>query len=201
MRQFIKQSLIILSQITMSPLIVACKIEEWLTKGNSESVFGFCSHVVALFPGLPGAFLRKAFYSLTLEYCSTDCHIGFGTIFAHRSAIVEKHVYFGMYTIIGSARIGEYSLIGSRSSIISRNALHSMGEDGHWTAFTIDSVARTEIGSNVWIGEGCTVAANIGDSSQIGSGSVVSTDIKGGILVTGNPPRFIRHVDLPGNSK
>lgn len=199
MRSTVKRTLIALSQLVMLPLIALCKIEEWLFAGKAETLFNLCSHVVALLPGMPGAFLRKGFYSLTLESCSTDCHIGFGTIFSHRQAIVEKHVYLGMYTIVGAVHLGEHSLIGSRASIISRNTLHTMGADGRWTSYEAGNLTKTRIGANVWIGEGCTIAANIGDGSQVGSGSVVSTDIKPGILVSGNPPRFIKKIDIPGS--
>ncbi|NDV91344.1 acyltransferase [Alteromonas sp. 345S023] len=196
-RQVAKWGLLFISQLIMSPFIILCKIEEWLSAGKSESMFSMCTHFVALLPGMPGAFLRKGFYTLTLDFCSPDCHIGFGSLFSHRSVRVERYVYIGMYTIIGSASIGAHSLIGSRSSIISRNALHEMGEDGHWTAYSADSVSQTNIGENVWIGEGSTIAANIGDRSQIGSGSVVSSDIKSGILASGNPPRFIKKIEVP----
>lgn len=195
-RNLVKRTLFLFSQLLMLPLVLASKLEEWLSAGKSESLFGFCTHLVAMLPGMPGAFLRKGFYTLTLEYCSPDCHIGFGSIFSHRYTVVEQHVYIGMYTIIGAAHIGEYSLIGSRASIVSRKSLHSMGEDGRWTPYSADSIEKTNIGKNVWVGEGCTVAANIGEGSQVGSGSVVTTDIKAGILVSGNPPRFIKKVEV-----
>ncbi|MCU7555374.1 acyltransferase [Alteromonas sp. ASW11-19] len=196
-RQMVKKMMIALSQLIVMPLVVPCKLEEWLSEGKAETVFGFSAQLVAMLPGMPGAFLRKAFYSLTLKSCSTDCHIGFGTLFAHRSSVIEQHVYIGTYAIIGSAHIGEYSLIGSRASIISRQTLHTMGSDGRWTSYSSDAVVPTTIAKNVWVGEGCTIAADIGEGSQISSGSVVTTDIKPGILVGGNPPRFIKNIDIP----
>ncbi len=197
MRQIVKKMLIAFSQLLVMPLALPCKLEEWLSDGRAETVFGFSTQLVAMLPGMPGAFLRKAFYSLTLTSCSTECHIGFGSLFAHRSSVVEQHVYIGSYSIIGSAHIGEYSLIGSRASIISRQSLHTMGSDGRWTSYRSDAVVPTTIGKNVWVGEGCTIAADIGEGSQISSGSVVTSDIKPGILVGGNPPRFIKNIDVP----
>ncbi len=195
LRRWIKFILLFTSQLLVLPLTIPCKLEVWCSSGKSESFFSLCTHLVAMLPGMPGAFLRKGFYTHTLDYCSTDCHIGFGSLFSHRHVVVEKHVYIGMYTIIGSAHIGEYTLVGSRVSILSRNSLHTMGSNGRWTPYSHNDVAKTQIGKNVWIGEGCTIAANIGDGSQVGSGSVVTTDIKAGILVSGNPPRFIRKIE------
>ena len=48
--------------------------------GNRESVFEFWTHIVAFLPGLPGMYVRRAFYHLTLEACSLDCYMGFGAI-------------------------------------------------------------------------------------------------------------------------
>ena len=162
-------------------------------------VFHICTHILAILPGLPGAFLRRAFYSLTLDKCSQHCHIGFGSIFSHRFTTVEKYVYIGSYSIIGSAHLGEHCLIGIwRVSILSGKALHVLDEDGMWTPYSAERLTKVNLAKNVWIGEGAIIVADIGEGSMVGAGSVVTTNIKPHIIVTGNPARFVKNLE---NSK
>ena len=74
------------------PLGAATGLEHRL-RPRAEGVFHFCAHAVALVPGLPGAYLRRAFYRLTLDECHGLCHIGFGAMFTHRTVKVGRGVY------------------------------------------------------------------------------------------------------------
>jgi len=182
-------------QILVLPLVILSRLEELVFSRDTELLFHTCSHIVALLPGLPGAFLRRAFYSLTLNECSLHCHIGFGTIFSHRSTVVEKHVYIGSYSIIGSTHLGEHSLIGSRVSILSGKELHVLGDDGMWTPYSAERLNQVTVAKNVWIGEGAIIAADVGEGSMVGAGSVITTDVKPHIIVTGNPARFVKNLE------
>lgn len=194
MKQVIKHLLNLLCQLLVLPLVILCKLEEIIFSKNAELLFHMCAHLVALLPGLPGAFLRRAFYSLTLDKCSQHCHIGFGSIFSHRSTIVGKHVYIGSYSIIGSAQLGEHCLIGSRVSILSGKALHVLGDDGMWTPYSAERLSQVTLAKNVWVGEGAIIAADVGEGSMVGAGSVITTNVKSHIIVTGNPARFVKNL-------
>ncbi|MDX2441254.1 MAG: acyltransferase [Desulfobacterales bacterium] len=196
MKQTIKFLLNFLSLILVLPLITLCKLEALIFSKNAELFFHTCAHILAILPGLPGAFLRRAFYSLTLDECSSHCYIGFGSIFSHRSTTVEKHVYIGSYSIIGSAHLGEHCLIGSRVSILSGKALHVLGDDGMWTPYSAERLSQVKLERNVWIGEGAIIIADVGEGSMVGAGSVITTDIKSHIIVTGNPARFVKNLDI-----
>jgi virginiamycin A acetyltransferase len=195
MKQALKQLLNLFCQLLVLPLVVLCKLEEIVFSRNTEIIFQICTHLVALLPGLPGVFLRRAFYSLTLDECSSHCHIGFGTIFSHRFTTVEKHVYIGSYSIIGSAHLGEHCLIGSRVSILSGKALHVLGDDGMWTPYSPERLSQIKLDKNVWIGEGAIIAADVGEGSMVGSGAVVTSNIRSHVIVTGNPARFVKKLD------
>ena len=198
MKQAIKYLLHLLSQILTLPLSIPCKLEEIIFSKDAEVIFQMCTHFLAILPGLPGAFLRRGFYSLTLDKCSLHCHIGFGTIFSHRSNTVEKHVYIGNYALIGSAHLGEHCLIGSRVSIISGKELHTLGEDGMWTPYSAERLTQIKLARNVWVGEGAIIIADIGENCLIGSGSVVASNIKPNIMVSGNPARFVKKLNDTG---
>lgn len=52
------------------------------------------------------------------------------------------------------------------------------------------------VGSNVWIGGGCTIlpGVTIGDNTVIGAGSVVTKDIPANVLAFGNPCKIVREI-------
>lgn len=190
MRKNLKRALNIICKIIMLPLAVLCLAEQHFWP-HSEIIFNTCAQLVALLPGIPGAFLRRGFYNWTLEQCSLDCHIGFGTVFSHRETVVEEHVYIGSYALIGSAHLQAHCLIGSRTSILSGKALHVIGDDGLWTPYSAERLTRVVLGKNVWVGESAVIVADVGDNSMVGAGAVVTTAVKPGIIVTGNPARFV----------
>lgn len=186
----VKRSLNILCKLVMLPLAIPCLLEKSIWP-QSELIFNFCAQMIALLPGIPGVFLRRAFYSWTLDHCSLNCHIGFGTIFSHRQARVEDNVYIGNYALIGSVHLQAHCLIGSRTSILSGKALHVVGDDGLWTPYTADRLTQVVLGHNVWVGESAVIVADIGDNSMVGAGAAVTTAVKSGIIVTGNPARYV----------
>lgn len=199
MRYLIKQIINRLSQLIALPFVFTCWLESLVSK-NVEVIFVFWTNIFALLPGLPGVFLRRGFYSMTLQKCSLDSHIGFGSLFSHRNSIIEDNVYIGNYCTIGSAHIGESSLIGSRSSLLSGSNQHVHNDEtGTWGAFSTDNIQQIKIGKNVWLGEGAIVMANIGVGCQIAAGAVISSDTKDYVLLAGNPARFVKRLPLPSN--
>lgn len=187
-----KKCLNIVSQFLVLPLVLPCKLEEWFVSRHSETIFHICTNVVALLPGLPGVFLRRAFYSLTLSYCSLDSHIGFGSLFSHRDVTLGKNVYIGNYSMFGSCFLGDNCLIGSRVSVLSGKSLHTIDENGMWTPFSPEKMLKVRLEKNVWAGEGAIIMADVGEGCMVGAGAVVTSPIRSHIIVGGNPARFIR---------
>jgi acetyltransferase-like isoleucine patch superfamily enzyme len=198
--QVLKRLLITLCLALSSPWALFC----WLEKGfsqDSEFIFSFFAHGFALLPGIPGSFLRRAFYSLTLANCSTNCHIGFGSFFSHRNATVEDHVSIGNYSILGTVHIGPRCEIASRVSITSGKNQHAKDKNGHWTPFDLSMATQVTIGCDVWIGEGAIVMADIGWGSLIGAGSVVVDKIPENAVAVGNPAKVLNSVKIVGDAK
>jgi acetyltransferase-like isoleucine patch superfamily enzyme len=164
---------------------------------NRDAVFNFWTHVFALAPGLPGMYVRRAFYRMTLDDCALDFFIGFGTLFTHRQARVEPGVYIGPYGLIGGATLRRGCLIGSRVSIVSGRNLHELQPDGTWGPSRMDTLQPIEVGEHCWIGEASTILANIGRGALVGAGSVVAAAVPPGVMVAGNPARFIRVLQPP----
>ena len=179
-----------------SPFAFLCWLERWVSP-HREKLFNFWAHAFALLPGWPGMYLRRAFYRMTLSACAPGCFIGFGAFFSHREATVGEGVYIGSYSIIGSARLQTGCLIGSRVSVLSGSQLHDLTDDGKWTPYHLSRLQQVEIGEHAWVGEGAIIMADIGGQTMVAAGSVVTTPVPAGVVVGGNPARFVRKLSPP----
>ncbi len=193
MRKTVKAIANAISLAIMLPAAAGCALERRF--GRRESVFGFWTHVVAMLPGQPGLYLRRAFYRLTLDACAPSFYIGFGALFTHRQARVASDVYIGPYSLVGCATLREGCLIASRVSLLSGAGPHAFGPDGRWHATESERLRQIEIGAYAWIGEGAIVMANVGSGSMVGAGSVVPRPVPSHVVVAGNPARLLRQLD------
>lgn len=163
--------------------------------GSRSEVFLFWGQLLALVPGLPGKYLRRAFYHLVLQSCDLSCDLGFLSYFNDRRTEVGPHVYVGFGVVIGLASLGEGCMIGSRASVINGGHQHQHGEDGRLTHFDAASARRVQIGPHCWLGEGSIVMADLGPRTIVAAGGVVTQAVPGGSLVGGVPARILRGPD------
>ncbi len=191
MRHVIKNMVFIVAYLIVLPTALIVNLEKILSK-PSEFFFSLFAHIWAIAPGLPGCYLRVAYYNQVLEYCDRECFLGFGMICTHREIRIEKNVYIGPYSMIGSSWIKKGSLIGTRCSLLSGKNQHELGEDGKWTTFDPEKKVQIIVGPEVWLGEGVILMADVGQNSLIGSGAVVSSNVPVGVVGAGNPFRVVR---------
>ncbi len=83
-------------------------------------------------------------------------------------------------------------------NFVSQHALNLIFETGDfagWTRDCGDGDAVTRIGSDVWLGHGCTIlsGADIGDGAVIGARAVVRGRVAPYAVVIGNPATVVRH--------
>jgi acetyltransferase-like isoleucine patch superfamily enzyme len=157
--------------------------------GRITAIYLIGAHTMALIPGIIGNMLRAAWYRLTLIHCSQDVTISFGTFFSQQSASVARNVSIGSYCVIGSASIGEGTLISSSAQITSGVHDHPRDDQGHFLPGVSGAV---RIGSYCLIGASTVVMADVGDRSTIAVGSIVLTEIPPDIVAAGNPARLVR---------
>jgi len=187
MRRVLKAVIFGIAWLLTSPLILLSWLESLLTRG--EQVFLTCAQLLACMPGWPGARLRGAFYCSTLEDCSWETHIGFGSVFTHRGAKLASNVSMGAYCVIGHADLGRGVMMGSRVSIPSGKRQH-FGEGGSLVAEArYDTV---KVGAGCWIGEGAILLAEVGEGSVVSAGAVVVKAMPGGSIIGGNPAQVLR---------
>lgn len=186
-RQVFKRLVFGASLVVVSPMILAAWIEDRMTRG--DAVFVFLTQLLALIPGLVGTYLRGAYYYGTLEDCSWQVHVGFGSVFTHRAASVGPYVSMGAYCVIGHARIGDHVVMASRISIPSGRRQH-LDESGK-----LSSEPRFEsvtVGRESWIGEGAIIMANVGEHCIVSAGAVIVNEMPGASLLAGNPAAVVR---------
>lgn len=194
-RSAVKKVMSAMALALAAPPAATCWIESRIS--NRNEWFLFWGQVLALAPGLPGRFLRRGFYHLTLRECPMSCDIGFLSYFNDRRSEVGEGVYIGFGVALGLVSIGEGCLVGNRASIINGGHQHELGPDGRLTTFDWLSARRVCLGEQTWIGEGAILMADVGRYCVVGAGGVVSQPLPDGSVVVGNPPRLVRKQTAP----
>ena len=161
---------------------------------DGETVFSFWAQSFALVPGLPGVFIRRAYYRQTLESCGRTFFVGFGALVAHREARIDDDVYIGPYAVVGCCHLENGCLVGTRCSIVSGANQHTLDAGARWTPTDSSRLERVRIGKHAWLGEGSLILADIGAGAMIAAGAVVASAVPPSTVVAGNPARFVRRL-------
>jgi acetyltransferase-like isoleucine patch superfamily enzyme len=159
--------------------------------GRWRTIYSLFAQSYSLAPGIPGDYLRIAFYHLTLAQCPLSSRISFGSFFAHSDATLGPGVYIGSYCILGKTVIGERTQIASGVQVLSGRHQHKRGDKGEIRGSEEGEFSRITIGPNCWIGAAAIVMADVGEGSTIGAGSVVSRPIPAHAVAVGSPARMI----------
>ncbi len=192
-RRWLKCAVFVASVIIVAPLAAVVWFEKRVL--GVRVLFAGLGQLLALIPGMPGAWLRGAYYFGTLEACSWETHVGFGSLFMHRGAALGRRSSMGAYCVIGHARIGADVMIASRVSIPSGKRQH-LDDSGNLTsAARFDTVS---IGDHTWVGEGAIILADVGRGCIVSAGAVVLKEVPDACLVGGNPARVIKNLGESG---
>jgi len=159
--------------------------------GRIRFLYPACAQAYALVPGLPGDYLRIAFYRLTLERCSLDSRVSFGSFFAHAEARLEPGVYIGSYCVLGRTTIGARTQIASGVQILSGKHQHARDASGRITGSGQGAFATVSIGPDCWIGAAAIVMADVGAGTTVGAGAVVTKPLPDHVVAVGNPARIL----------
>lgn len=188
MRAALKWILYGVGLLLVMPLALLCLF------GRQRALFSLGGQLVALLPGLPGDYLRICFYRLTLQACSLDSRISFGSFFAHPDTEIAAGVSIGAYCILGRTRIGTRTQIASGVQILSGARQHGRNAEGQIEGAETGVFEKIEVGSDCWIGAGAIVMAPVGSRSTIGAGSIVNKEIAPNSVAVGNPAKVIRSI-------
>ena len=173
--------------ILLLPFIVITWVEKHVTQ--SEVFFVGLGQLFSLVPGPIGKYVRGAYYFGTLDECSWEVHIGFGSLFTHRGARIADRVSMGSYCVIGHASIGRDVRMASRISIPSGKRQH-LDESGELSPGT--QYDQVKIESDCWLGEGAIILDNVAQGSIVSAGAVVTKAMPASSIIGGNPARVLK---------
>jgi virginiamycin A acetyltransferase len=179
-----------LAYVAISPLLLWFVLKRQFL-GPDRALQG-SSQALALVPGLPGQYARRAFLSVALESCAPTSVVEFGVTFSQAGARLDDNVYVGPFCCLGRVHLERDVLVAGGVHIPS-------GADTHGTD-TVDTPIRDQegtrrlvrIGQGTWIGNGAIVMADVGRDCIIGAGAVVTTPIPDRRVAVGVPARVIR---------
>ncbi len=155
------------------------------------------TQALALWPGLIGQYVRRAFLAWTLDECDPSATICFGTIFSKCECRIGPKVYIGPYCSLGSAHIEQDVLIATAVQIPSGGRMHGIDDltrpireqPGVWSV--------VKIGAGSWIGSNAVVMADVGQNTVIAAGAVVTKPIPDWVIAGGVPARIIKYRKSP----
>lgn len=160
--------------------------------GRFRALFTIGAHAYSQVPGIIGDYLRVAYYHLTLESCSLESRVSFGSFFAHPQARVGRGVYIGSYCVLGRCAIGDRTQIASHVQLLSGRRQHSRDAEGQVGGAEEGIFELMEIGADCWLGAGAIIMAPVGSKTTIGAGAVVVAPIEADVVAVGNPARVIK---------
>jgi acetyltransferase-like isoleucine patch superfamily enzyme len=191
MKTVIREFLIFAAVLATAPWWLPARLLRALTGG--ESAFAAGSEWLSLVPGRLGVYLRRGYYRMTLDTCASDCHIGFGTTFAHPQARIGHGVYIGNRCTLGTVEMGDHATIGSNVDILSGRRQHNFLRLDVPIQHQGGTFERVRLGRNCWIGNSSVVMADVGDDCVIGAGSVVVKPVPARSIAVGNPATVKRN--------
>ena len=183
MRTLLKRLLRGVSLIAAFPAAALCGFGRW------RVLFRMFAHAASLMPGLPGDYLRIAYYRLTLRRCGRTSRIEFGSFFSQPEASLGERVYIGSYCVLGRARIGDRTQISSGVMLASGRSQHGRDAQGRLQSSDLDHFETLEIGADCWIGTGAIILAGVGERTTVGAGAVVAKPLPPDVTAVGVPAR------------
>lgn len=170
-------------------LLMAFPFAAFAGFGRFARLFQFFAQFFSIIPGLPGDYLRVAYYALTLRSCALYSRVSLGSFFAQSSCTVGVGVYVGAYCVLGSCSLGDRTQIASHVQILDGGHQHDRTTDGQILGANEKNFKPVMIGEDCWIGASAIVMANVGP--RTGAGAVVTRPLPAGVVAVGNPARIL----------
>ena len=167
-----------------------------VSEGEMETVLGseahLRSHTVIYAGNLIGGNFQTGNKVNIREWNRIGDHVSVGTL-----AVIEHHVEIGNNVRIHSqAFIPEFSVLEDDAwlgpNVVLTNAKYPLSR-GVKASLKGPRIKRgAKIGANATILPGVV----IGENALVGAGAVVVKDVPDGVVVAGNPARFVRHLTI-----
>jgi acetyltransferase-like isoleucine patch superfamily enzyme len=179
-----------LATLVVLPALISYALKR-LVIGPDRALEG-STQALAMIPGLPGVYLRRAFLARTIAHCDRTASVHFGTIFSQAGARLDANVYVGPNCHLGLVHIERDALLASGVHVPSGSDTHGTGDVDRPIREQEGRRRLVRVGEGAWIGSAAIVMADIGRHSVIGAGSVVTKPIPDFSVAAGVPAKVIQ---------
>jgi acetyltransferase-like isoleucine patch superfamily enzyme len=190
MRDAVKAILHGLATVAVLPALVSFVLKR-LVMGPDRALEG-STQALAILPGVPGVYLRRAFLAQVLARCDRSASVHFGTLFSQAGARLDANVYVGPNCHLGLVHLERDVLLASGVHVPSGGETHGTGEVDRPIRDQDGRRQLVRIGEGSWIGSAAIIMADVGRHSIVGAGSVVTRPIPDYSIAAGVPARVIR---------
>jgi acetyltransferase-like isoleucine patch superfamily enzyme len=150
------------------------------------------SRLMALCPGAFGVRLRRHWYRMTLTACGPHLVVEWLSAFKTPGVRVGSRVFVGSMCWIAEANLGDDVMVGARAAIQGGPDTHTFERLDVAINRQPGAVSAITIGSDVWIGTGATVMADVSPGTVVGAGAVVTRTFPPRSVIAGVPAHVIR---------
>lgn len=162
---------------------------------DKDRAFAAASESIGRIPGVRGVYFRQAFYRRTLASCGEDIYFGWHSVFSKVGARVGDGVYIGRRCSLGLVEVGAETMLSDGVQVLSGGRQHGFEtSDSRSYKEQPQSYSRVRIGPNAWLGTNAVIMADVGESSIIGAGAVVTDSIPDKVLAVGVPAKVKRRL-------
>jgi virginiamycin A acetyltransferase len=129
--------------------------------------------LLSLVPGRPGLVVRRGWYRMTLEGCG-EVSVGFGSMITDYRSRLGDRCSVGPLCNIGWVDIGDDVLIASHVVVLGGGRQHGITDLERPMRSQPGVTERVTIGSDVWLGTGATVMADVAPHTIVTAGATVT---------------------------
>ena len=189
MREALKASARTAAALAVTPWLASFWIRAAIL-GRNRALEG-STQALAILPGLPGQYLRRAFLRRVLAGCHETAVVEFGTIFSDARSRIDAHAYVGPRCHLGLVHVERDVLIAAGVHVPSGARTHGTADTR--TPIREQQGTRTmvRIGAGSWIGSAAVVMADIGEHTIVGAGAVVTRPLPARVVAAGVPARIL----------
>jgi virginiamycin A acetyltransferase len=160
-----------------------------LARATGLMAFETGGQILSLIPGMPGIFVRRAWYRHTLARCGPGLTVAFGAAIVHDGAELGANIYVGKRTLIGLATIGDDLLSGDGAQVLSGGRHHGFADRSTpMNRQGSPNLERVTIGADVWLGANAVITADVADHTIVAAGAVVAAPVTEPWLIVGGVP-------------
>ena len=172
MREMLKRIARAIGWVLVTPSVSSWAVRSFIV--GPDRALEASTQAWALWPGLSGQYLRRAFLARTLRFCARSATIEFGTIFSSAAATIGENAYVGPRCHLGLVHIERDVLLAAGVHVPSGAHTHGTEDISVPIRDQAGKKMPVRIGEGAWIGSAAIVLADVGAGTIVGAGAVVT---------------------------